>query len=133
MRFISAMQKLAASAPGLGDTARRRVSSLPALSDIAMLPREAYFGPARNVPLTGAQHELNQALVGAVSADQVVPYPPGIPVLVPGQVISENIARFLLDLYRSNSGIEIHGMVHQGDEPCLRIVDSDSIPAALAG
>ncbi|MEP0202725.1 MAG: ornithine decarboxylase [Halioglobus sp.] len=124
MRFISAMQKLAASAPGVRESTRRRVSSLPALSDIAMLPRKAYFGPAHNVPLTGEQHELNQTLIGALSADQVVPYPPGIPVLVPGQVISENIARFLLDLYRSNSGIEIHGMVHQGDEPCLRIVQS---------
>jgi arginine decarboxylase len=131
MRFIRAMQKLAAAAPGIEDSSRRRVSSLPALSDIAMLPRDAYFGPAVNVPLTGERHELNPALVGAVSADQVVPYPPGIPVLVPGQVISEAIARFLLDLYRSNSGIEIHGMVHQSGEPRLRIVRDDTNPIAL--
>jgi arginine/lysine/ornithine decarboxylase len=35
-------------------------------------------------------------LLGRISADQVVPYPPGIPVLVPGQRISEDVLDFLL-------------------------------------
>ena len=69
------------------------------------------------------QHGLNPDLLGALSADQVVPYPPGIPVLVPGQIITEGIATFLLDLYHGNTGIEIHGMLQRGDTPCLRVVD----------
>jgi len=51
----------------------------------ALSPREAYFAPSRSVPLLDA--------AGAVAAESVVPYPPGIPVLVPGEVIvAEKIA-----------------------------------------
>jgi len=41
----------------------------------------------------------------AVSASFVIPYPPGFPVLVPGQVISEEILHFLQAL----DVTEIHG------------------------
>jgi arginine/lysine/ornithine decarboxylase len=47
----------------------------------AMTPREAYFAPSRAVSLTLA--------VGEVAAEAVIPYPPGIPVLTPGEVISD--------------------------------------------
>ena len=68
------------------------------------------------------QHGLNLDILGAISADLVVPYPPGIPVLIPGQVITEEIANFLLGLYHGSTGIEIHGLVQRGDEACLRVV-----------
>jgi arginine/lysine/ornithine decarboxylase len=45
-----------------------------------MSPREAFFAPSRAVPLTAA--------VGEVAAELVIPYPPGIPVLAPGDVVS---------------------------------------------
>jgi arginine decarboxylase len=40
-----------------------------------------------------------------VASSFIIPYPPGFPVLVPGQVISEGILRFMLALDVS----EIHG------------------------
>jgi lysine decarboxylase len=45
-----------------------------------LTPREAYFAPSRPVSLTLA--------VGEVAAEAVIPYPPGIPVLTPGEIIS---------------------------------------------
>jgi arginine decarboxylase len=49
-----------------------------------------------------------------VSASFVIPYPPGFPVLVPGQVISEEIIQFMLALdvkeihgYRPELGLKI--------------------------
>ncbi len=45
-----------------------------------LTPREAYFAPSRAVPLAQS--------VGAVAAEAVIPYPPGIPVLLPGEIIS---------------------------------------------
>ena len=75
------------------------------------------------MPLNASDRGVNEALLGAVSADQIVPYPPGIPVLVPGQVITGAIARFLYDLHHGNTGIEIHGLLEEGEEPCLRIVE----------
>jgi arginine decarboxylase len=44
-----------------------------------LVPREAYFAPSRPVSLAFA--------VGEVAAEAVIPYPPGIPVLTPGEVI----------------------------------------------
>ncbi len=77
--------------------------------------RDAYFGKAVEIALVAEEHGLNKAVVGAVSADLVVPYPPGIPVLIPGQEITDSIARFLLNLYHSKNGTEIHGLVERGD------------------
>ncbi|MER3437055.1 MAG: arginine decarboxylase [Chloroflexota bacterium] len=53
----------------------------------AMSPREAFFAPSRVVPLAEA--------VGKVSAELVIPYPPGIPVLAPGDVISPEKVEYL--------------------------------------
>jgi len=56
--------------------------------------------------LTGEQiDERLDAGVDIVSATYVTPYPPGFPVLVPGQVISREILQFMRDLDTP----EIHG------------------------
>ena len=51
-----------------------------------------------------------------------MPYPPGIPVLVPGQVITGNIAEYLAALLRSQKRVELHGIVHEGYTPCVRVL-----------
>jgi arginine decarboxylase len=50
-----------------------------------------------------------------VASSFVIPYPPGFPVLVPGQVVSEEIIRFLLALdvseihgYRADLGLRVY-------------------------
>jgi len=58
--------------------------------------------------LTGEQiDERLEAAVDIVSATYVTPYPPGFPVLVPGQVFSREILQFMRDLDTP----EIHGYV----------------------
>ena len=51
------------------------------------LAREAFFAPSRAVPLAAA--------AGEVAAELVIPYPPGIPVLAPGDVISADKLAYL--------------------------------------
>ncbi len=68
------------------------------------------------------KERVNPALARRVCADQVVPYPPGIPVLVPGQVITRDIAEYLAGLLRSQKRMEIHGVVHEGYQPCVRVL-----------
>lgn len=126
LRLINAMQKLALKAGRSDSASLRPVSPLPSLSDFNALPRDAYFGPSEEIPLVADGHGLNSEIFGSISADLVVPYPPGIPVLIPGQVITQEIANFLIGLYHSSNGIEIHGMVLRGDEAYLRIVARDA-------
>jgi arginine decarboxylase len=135
LRLLNALHKLAARSSAGRSTVpvRRSVTPLPTLSEFLLLPRQAYFGPTRALPLVADGRGVNPGLVGAVSADQIVPYPPGIPVLIPGQVVTAEIADFLFDLHHSNSGIEIHGLVGEGEDACLRVVrDAPQVSRAAA-
>jgi arginine/lysine/ornithine decarboxylase len=55
--------------------------------DPADLPRDAFFGPAEHVP---ADHA-----VGRVAAEQITPYPPGIPAILPGELITADVLDYL--------------------------------------
>jgi arginine/lysine/ornithine decarboxylase len=53
----------------------------------AMLPREAFFSATEQVK--------PKAAAGRISAELVTPYPPGIPVLAPGELITDVIVEYL--------------------------------------
>lgn len=53
----------------------------------AMPPRDAFFGPAEDVPVTEA--------AGRVTAEMITPYPPGIPAVLPGERLNELVLRYL--------------------------------------
>jgi arginine decarboxylase len=48
--------------------------------ETALSPREAFFAPRETVPIERA--------VGRVAAETVAPYPPGIPAIAPGEVVT---------------------------------------------
>lgn len=52
----------------------------PPLSQPPLSPRDAFYRPHRSVPWGDA--------IGAISADALCPYPPGIPVVLPGERIT---------------------------------------------
>jgi lysine decarboxylase len=64
-----------------------------------MSPRDAFFAPTRTVPLDEA--------VGRISAELVIPYPPGIPVLAPGDVIEAGKLAYLRE--GADAGMYISG------------------------
>lgn len=74
----------------------------------AMSPRDAFFAPARTVTLEDA--------VGQISAELVIPYPPGIPVLAPGDVIEERKLAYLRQ--GAAAGMYISGPA----DPALRTI-----------
>jgi arginine/lysine/ornithine decarboxylase len=81
----------------------------------AMSPREAFFARTRTVPLSDA--------VGEISAELVIPYPPGIPVLAPGDIIPRDKVEYL----RAGS---IHGMYLSGPvDPQLHTIKVVDVPA----
>jgi len=49
--------------------------------ETVLAPREAFFAPNETVPASAA--------IGRISAELVAPYPPGVPVLAPGELITE--------------------------------------------
>ena len=88
-RLLGALDALLEAAPGFDNPPRIDFPTFDDLRiDPVLLPREAFFGPAEMVPVREA--------VGRVCAEQVTPYPPGIPVLIPGERINEGIIDYLL-------------------------------------
>jgi arginine/lysine/ornithine decarboxylase len=53
------------------------------LPPIVVSPRDAFYARAESVPFAQAE--------GRVSAEVVTPYPPGIPVLMPGERITRDV------------------------------------------
>ncbi|MGH2615254.1 MAG: aminotransferase class I/II-fold pyridoxal phosphate-dependent enzyme [Thermomicrobiales bacterium] len=73
---------------GVDRRANLRSSGLVvAPAKLAMTPRDAFFAPSRAIPLETAN--------GEISAELVIPYPPGIPVLAPGEVITADKVAYL--------------------------------------
>lgn len=67
--------------------AARSVGEAIAQGVMDMSPREAFFARSRSVPLPAA--------IGCIAAEAVIPYPPGIPVLLPGERIGWNKLMYL--------------------------------------
>src|SRR5262247_1190073 len=95
---------------------------IPEFTQLRYLPRDAYYCGGEALPILDDKDLLNRALVDRVCADQITPYPPGIPVLVPGQIVTREIVDYLAGLLRSQKQMELHGIVHDGYIPCLRVL-----------
>ncbi|MGW5136402.1 aminotransferase class I/II-fold pyridoxal phosphate-dependent enzyme [Streptomyces sp. NPDC004135] len=104
-----------------GEVERRPPVRLPEPSVLeleqAMLPRAAFFAPAEHVPAERA--------AGRIAAEMISPYPPGVPVVAPGEVITDAV----LDYLRSGAD---HGvLIPDAADPSVRtvrVVARDAVP-----
>ncbi|WP_206044011.1 aminotransferase class I/II-fold pyridoxal phosphate-dependent enzyme [Geitlerinema sp. P-1104] len=78
-QLLRAIQTLAQSAPTPAPLA---LSNLPPLPPLSLSPRQAHFAPKETLP-------RHQAL-GRICGELICPYPPGIPLLIPGERITES-------------------------------------------
>lgn len=113
--FVGAIRSIAATravstTTGFNSRATGRVLHLP---EQAMTPRDAYFSPSRQIRLRDA--------VGEVAAELVTPYPPGIPVLAPGEVITQDRVDYLHGIYAE--GAVNYGNHGWSDERLIAVVD----------
>ncbi|SDW06230.1 aminotransferase class I/II-fold pyridoxal phosphate-dependent enzyme [Nitrosomonas communis] len=99
-----------------------QTSEVPHFTELRYLPRDAFYCEGELVPLLDEEDRVSKYLEGRVSADQITPYPPGIPVLVPGQTITNSIVHYLVSILRSQKRMEVHGIVFDGYLPCLRLL-----------
>ncbi|MGD9949165.1 MAG: aminotransferase class I/II-fold pyridoxal phosphate-dependent enzyme [Desulfobulbus sp.] len=76
---------------------KNRIGNLPGIT-LKSLPSDAFFGERKSLDFDSA--------VGKVSAGLVTPYPPGIPLLVPGQLIEKESIDYLRCLVAQNTRIQ---------------------------
>nr|GFD33308.1 Orn/Lys/Arg decarboxylase, C-terminal [Tanacetum cinerariifolium] len=65
------------------------------VNGMRLSPREAFFASKKNVTFKNS--------IGEVCGELVCPYPPGIPILIPGEVITEEALSYLVKV-KENGG-----------------------------
>ncbi len=107
-RLLDALRALTAAA----DLPRPPAVVIPDEEDLfletVMLPRDAFFGPVENVPAEEAP--------GRIAAEMATPYPPGVPLLLPG----ERINKAAIDYLRS--GVEAGMVLPDPADPALKTI-----------
>ncbi|GAB2997891.1 ornithine decarboxylase [Amycolatopsis acidiphila] len=107
--LVDALEALCAAS---GSLPRPKPVDLPSPDELrlhtAMLPRDAFFGPAEQL---GA----GQA-AGRVAAEMLTPYPPGAPAVLPGEVITREVLDYL------RSGLAAGMSIPDAADPSLETV-----------
>ncbi len=108
-RLIRGLEHLVGAA---GELPRPTPVQIPAPEELELetvtRPRDAFFGAVEHVPVADA--------VGRVAAEQITPYPPGIPAIVPGERINQPVLDYL------RSGLEAGMVLPDPADPSLKTV-----------
>ena len=101
-KLVAALKDISKKYKG---TQKNWILKIPSLTtEMVMTPREVFLShDIKKIPLAKS--------VGHVSAQVLTPYPPGIPVVIPGERISKEICDYLVEM--ASKGIRISGQ--EGD------------------
>ncbi|MCL5037259.1 MAG: aminotransferase class I/II-fold pyridoxal phosphate-dependent enzyme [Chloroflexi bacterium] len=108
-RLVRALEKVVVEHKGEGDLNRLKEEhrsgksgiQLPDWPPQVMTPREAFFADYKTIPFPHA--------AGRISSELITPYPPGIPLVCPGEKITHEIIEYaMLELA---AGVKIQGPV----------------------
>ncbi|MGM0522441.1 MAG: aminotransferase class I/II-fold pyridoxal phosphate-dependent enzyme [Bacillota bacterium] len=91
--------------------------SAPPIPVLQMSPREAFYSDTEVIPLKEA--------TGRVSAESIMVYPPGIPIFIPGEIISDESLRYI----EANvaSGLPVQGLEDESLETIHVIKEMQAI------
>jgi arginine/lysine/ornithine decarboxylase len=100
-RLLSGIKHLAATYPSIQQPKDGVLTERAPFDDIitSLTTRDAFFASKRKVTIKES--------IGKVSGELICPYPPGIPVLIPGEVITERAVNYLLHV--RSEGADISG------------------------
>lgn len=91
----------------------KKQPDFPTLPEQCLTPRQAYFAKKKKIAWKEA--------VGTISGQMIVPYPPGIPVIYPGERISHEAWKYIE--YFRQRGRHIHGADKDGKLEEIQIIE----------
>jgi arginine decarboxylase len=98
-RFTHDLSSIVSRMEQPGETEEVRLATGTFENEVVVGPREAFLGESDVVEV--------DASVGRVSAEAIAGYPPGIPVLLPGERITDEVIAYLREL--KATGARLHG------------------------
>ena len=96
-----------------GDASALARSPAALVNEVVTPPREAFLGPAEPIAVDRA--------AGRVSAETIAGYPPGIPALLPGERITDEVVQYLREL--TTAGARLHGASDPSFQTVFVLVD----------
>lgn len=107
--LVDALTALSASAGDLSvPPPVHRPSPAELELETVMHPRDAFFGPVEVVPAAEAP--------GRIGAEQITPYPPGVPVILPGERINAAVIDYL------TTGVRAGMVIPDAADPTVQTV-----------
>ena len=108
-RLVESLRRLVARSGSIESQPQADLPELRSLElESVMLPRDAFFGRVEQVPVGQA--------AGRIAAEMVSPYPPGVPVLVPGERITDAALDYLV------SGVRAGMLIPDAADPAMKSV-----------
>lgn len=72
--------------------------SIPEIPRLVISPRQAFYGESKSVELYRA--------IGEISVESVIAYPPGIPIICPGEKITREVIDYINILKLENADLQ---------------------------
>lgn len=87
--LLNALREMSEDFRNQGKEVKELVVKIPDIPHLAILPRDAFYGETESIPLKESADRI--------IAEFIYVYPPGIPILLPGEVISQDNIDYIVD------------------------------------
>ncbi|WP_046214823.1 aminotransferase class I/II-fold pyridoxal phosphate-dependent enzyme [Paenibacillus wulumuqiensis] len=115
--LIRALTDMAAAFYGSGREIKELVVKIPEIPQLSLTPREAFYGDTETIAF--------EESAGRIIAEFIYVYPPGIPILLPGEVISQENIDYITDHVKV--GLPVKGPEDRSVRNVKVIVETDAI------
>jgi arginine decarboxylase len=93
------------------------IVKIPEIPHLSLSPRDAFYGETETIPFVES--------AGRIIAEFIYVYPPGIPILLPGEVVSQENIDYILD--HVNIGLPVKGPEDRSIKNIKVIVETEAI------
>ena len=116
-KLISALKDISERYYGKGNKLKREFLKMPPIPEQVLIPREAFYSEKNKVLFSESE--------GKICGEMIMAYPPGIPVITPGERISAEIIDYINDL--KDAELHVQGMEDPELEYINVIEEEDAI------
>ncbi|MDQ0231323.1 aminotransferase class I/II-fold pyridoxal phosphate-dependent enzyme [Metabacillus malikii] len=105
--LVNALRELTTARLNKKDALKTRIL-LPNIPVLALTPRDAFYSETEVIPLEESS--------GRIIAEFIMVYPPGIPIFIPGEIISEDNLSYIIE--NLEAGLPVQGP----EDPSLKMI-----------
>lgn len=116
-KLLDALRDISRRFFGKGKKLEKNIIKLPETPELVLMPREAFYSEKNKVPFKES--------VGKISGEMIMAYPPGIPIIIAGERISQDIIDYIEELKEAD--LHIQGMEDPELETINVIEEEDAI------